>query len=111
VRRRTERKAALAGSSKQESRERIDMADIKIEVTIYAGYRGAERPSSFLFEGSKVEVFEILQMRVEEDHRTRKQKRFFTVTGSDQYVYTLYQDVGTAEWFLRGREKIKDNVN
>ena len=87
------------------------MSDVKIEVTVYAGYRGAERPSSFLFEGGKVEVLEILQMRVEEEHRTRRQKRFFIVSGSDQYVYTLYQDVGTEEWFLRSKEKSKGDLH
>jgi hypothetical protein len=98
-------------SGKTSGRERIAMSDVKIEVTLYAGYRGAERPSSFLFEGSRVEVLEILQMRVEEDHRTRKQKRFFVVSGSDQWVYTLYQDVDTAEWFLRSREMKKEVQN
>jgi hypothetical protein len=108
---RTERNAVLAVSSRQKSRERIGMADIRIEVTTYEGYRGAERPSSFLYEGSKVEVLEILQMKVEEDHKTRKQKRFFIVNGSDQYAYTLYQDIGTAEWFLRNRVKKKSDFN
>jgi protein-tyrosine phosphatase len=101
----------MTASSGQESTERTDMSDIRIEVTIYAGYRGAERPSSFLFEGSKIEVLEVLEMRVEEDHRTRMQKRFFIIRGSDHYVYTLYQDVGTAEWFLRSRQKKKEDLN
>ena len=81
------------------------MVDNKIEVTPYAGYRGAERPSSFVFEGSKVEVLGIVEMRVEEEHRTRKQKRFFTIKGSDTYIYTLYHDLETGEWFFRSRGK------
>ena len=60
------------------------MSDSKIEVAIYAGYRGAERPSSFLFEGSRIDVLGIVRTWVEEEHRTRAQKRFFIVNGSDQ---------------------------
>ena len=83
------------------------MVDNKMEVTVYAGYRGAERPSSFLFEGSKVDVIGIEEMRVEEEHKTRKQKRFFTIKGSDPYIYTLYHDLETGEWFFGSREKQK----
>lgn len=83
------------------------MVDSKIEVTLYDGYRGAERPSSFVFEGSKVDVLGIVEMRVEEEHKTRKQKRFFTIKGSDTYTYTLYHELETGEWFFRSREKTK----
>jgi hypothetical protein len=81
------------------------MNDIKIEVTIYAGYRGAERPSSFLSAGTRVEVQTIRRTWVEEEHKTRKQRRFFIVQGSDQIDYMLYYDIDSAEWFLRDREK------
>jgi hypothetical protein len=81
------------------------MHDIRIEVTIYAGYRGAERPSSFLSAGTKVEVQSILRTWLEEEHTTREQKRFFIVQGSDQNDYMLYYDIDSAEWFLRSRER------
>lgn len=81
------------------------MADIRIEVTIYEGYRGAERPSSFLMEGKMVTVVRLLQTWVEEEHKTRKQKRFFALQGSDQYNYTLYYDIDLSEWFLKSREQ------
>lgn len=84
------------------------MVDIKLEVTIYAGYRGSERPKSFLFEGNTVDVAGIRHMWVEEEHRTRLQKRFFEVTGSDAYEYTLYHELESGEWFLRKREKKAD---
>ncbi len=63
-----------------------------------------ERPKSFLLEGDRIEVLEIVRMWVEEEHKTRAQKRFFIVTGSDQHVYTIYCSVGPDEWFLRKRE-------
>jgi Domain of unknown function (DUF6504) len=87
------------------------MAGNKIEVTIYAGYRGSERPSSFVFEGSKIDVLEVVQMWVEEEHKTRNQRRFFRVKGSDTYTYTLYYDLETGEWFFRSRERNKSDLN
>ncbi len=79
------------------------MSDIRIKVTIYEGYRGAQRPSSLIYEGSPVVVVRLLQTWVEEEHKTRKQKRFFEVQGSDQYNYTLYYDIDLSEWFLKNR--------
>ncbi len=81
------------------------MADIKIEVTAYAGYRGEERPRAFMIEGRNVDVLKILETWITEEELSRKQKRFFTVQGSDDCVYTLYCDLDSAEWFLRGREQ------
>ncbi|HYA87685.1 MAG TPA: hypothetical protein VEI57_11540 [Nitrospirota bacterium] len=83
------------------------MADQTIEVTTYAGYRGAERPRSFVFEGSKVDVLGVVQMWVEEEHKTRKQRRFFTVKGNDTFTYTLFHDLETGEWFFRRRVRNK----
>ena len=83
------------------------MSDSKLEVTIYAGYRGAERPSSFLFGGIKVDVVELVRTWVEEEHKTRKQKRYFIIKGSDQFIYTVYHDVGSGEWFYQDRERTK----
>jgi hypothetical protein len=81
------------------------MADIRIEVTIYEGYRGAERPRSLLYEGNKISVVRLVRTWVEEEYKTRKQKRFFAVQGSDQYNYTLYYDIDLSEWFLRSRDQ------
>jgi hypothetical protein len=86
------------------------MADIQIEVTIYEGYRGAERPSSLMFEGNSVTVVRLLRTWVEEEHKTRKQKRFFTLQGSDRYEYTLYYDIDLSEWFLRSREQSVSSI-
>ena len=80
------------------------MYDIKIEVTIYDGYRGAERPSSFSSGGTRVDVRAILRTWVEEEHKTRKQRRFFIVQGADQNEYMIYHDTESEEWFLRKKE-------
>ena len=85
------------------------MAGNKIEVTLYAGYRGSERPISFVFEGSKIDVLSVLQIWVEEEHNTRKQRRYFIVEGSDTYTYKLSHDLETGEWFFRSRARNKGN--
>jgi len=82
----------------------------KIEVTLYNGHRGSERPSSFVLEGNKIDVLVIIQMWVEEEHKTRRQKRFFTVKGSDTYTYKLYHDLESGEWFFRSRERNKGDL-
>jgi len=87
------------------------MAVNKIEVTIYAGYRDSQRSISFVFEGSKVDVLGVVQMWVEEELKTRKQRRFFIVKGSDSYTYKLYHDLETGEWFFRSRERNKEDLN
>ncbi len=79
------------------------MSDIRIQVTIYEGYRGAQRPSSLIYEGKSVAVVRLLKTWVEEEHKTRRQKRFFELQGSDQYKYTLYYDLDSSEWFLKSR--------
>ena len=86
------------------------MADIQIEVTIYEGYRGAERPSSLLFEGNRVAVIHLLQTWVEEEHKTRKQKRYFTLQGSDRHNYIIYYDLDLSAWFLRSREQSGSDI-
>ncbi len=84
------------------------MSDSRIEVTAYSGYRGEESPRAFVFEGAIVDVLAIVKMWIVEEELSRKQKRFFFVKGADSFAYTLYYDLESMEWFLRGREK---NVN
>lgn len=91
--------------------DRTAMVDIKIEVTAYAGYRGEESPRSFVFEGNTVDVVAIVRMWLVEEELNRKRKRFFSVKGGDGFVYTLYYELESMEWFLKGRQKNKDNVN
>jgi hypothetical protein len=87
------------------------MADIKIEVTAYSGYRGEESPRSFAFEGDTVDVLAIVEMWFVEEELSRKRKRFFTAKGSDGFLYTLFYDLESMEWFLRGRERRRDEGN
>lgn len=71
-------------------------------VTAYSGWRGDESPKVFFINGERIDVVGILKRWVEEDVVHRARKRFFTVKGSDGYVYTLYFDQSRASWFKTG---------
>jgi len=73
----------------------------ELNVTVYSGHKGSERPKSFLIDGKTVEVLAIAKMWVEEDRDTRKRKRFFMVKGSDGKGYTLYYDEISERWHLK----------
>ena len=76
------------------------MACRKIEVTAYAGYRSEERPISFVLEGEKIGIVEIISRWVEEDAEDKKQRRFFRVKGEDGFTYLLSYAEQTGEWYL-----------
>lgn len=71
-----------------------------IEVVAYSGYRGEEYPKSFVTRGEKIEVSEILSMRIEEQHRSKGRKRVFLVRGSDGYEHRVHYDEQIKQWFL-----------
>jgi hypothetical protein len=83
------------------------MEDVRIQVTLYEGYRGAERPSSLLDGARTVAVVAVQRTWVEEEFGTRKQRRFFTVQGDDGDLYTLYCEIESSEWFLRSRATVR----
>lgn len=72
----------------------------KVEVTAYAGYRSGERPSSFVLQGEKIVVAEIISRWVEEAAEDKQQKRFFKVKGDDGFTYLLSYMEQTGEWHL-----------
>jgi hypothetical protein len=54
----------------------------------------------------------ILRKWIEEEERDRKQKRFFTVKGSDGFIHTLYHhDPEAEEWFYRHVERDTGRLN
>ncbi len=77
------------------------MTDREVNVTVYAGYKGGERPKSFIVEGKIVEIIENVERWIEEDKDTRRRRRFFLVKGSDEKVYTLYFDEHAQKWHLQ----------
>jgi hypothetical protein len=72
----------------------------KVEVTAYAGYRSEERPRSFVLEGEKIGIAEIISQWVEEDAENKLQKRRFRVKGDDGFTYLLSYNEQTGEWYL-----------
>ena len=78
---------------------------IKVKVTAYSGYRGEERPVTFVLDGERVEVAAILNTWLEEDILNRLRKRFFDIKGSDGRMYKIYYDEKTEEWFLETQDR------
>ncbi len=89
-------------------RNKGTMPDKNIKVTAYAGYKGEESPRAFVVDGEEIVALEIVNRWVEEEEKSRKQKRYFTIKGSDGSVHTLYYDPVLMEWFYRGRKRNRE---
>ncbi|OGW46527.1 MAG: hypothetical protein A2078_06445 [Nitrospirae bacterium GWC2_57_9] len=81
------------------------MADSRLDIGSYAGYKGEESPRVFFAHGEKITVMKIINMWTEEAEQDRSRRRFFTIEGSDGFVHTLYHDAASDIWFYRGFEK------
>jgi hypothetical protein len=75
------------------------MREEKTEVTAYSGYRGEESPKTFIRQGKKITVVEILKRWIEEEAGNRKRRRFFEVRGSDDAIHRIVYDEESFEWF------------
>jgi hypothetical protein len=82
----------------------LTMANEKIEVRSYAGYRAEEMPRSLLVHGEDIRITEIFDLWVEEGVEDRTRKRFFRVKGSNGLIYRIYLDEKNHEWFLSAIE-------
>jgi uncharacterized protein YifE (UPF0438 family) len=87
------------------------MTDPKIDIGSYAGHKGEESPRVFFAHGEKITVLKILRKWIEEEERGRKQKRFFTVKGSDGFIHTLYHNPEAEGWFYRHVERDTGRLN
>ena len=77
------------------------MAEQKIKVTAYSGYRGEETPRKFVLPDDKeVEVVEILSRWTDGGRQNKSIRRFFKTKGSDGSVHKIYYDETEMEWFL-----------
>ena len=65
-----------------------------VRVDCYAGYRGEETPRRLEIDGRSVEVVEVIDRWIGEDHR------YFEVRGDDGAVYLLRHDERTDRWEL-----------
>lgn len=78
------------------------MADGRITVSAYSGYRGEETPRAFFINGEEIRVIEVLGAWVQEGPEGRQRKRFFRLRGSDRKEHVIYLDEDRGGWFLRG---------
>ncbi len=72
----------------------------KIEVTAYAGQRSGEQPRSFVLDGKKTGITEIISQWIEEGVYDQQQRRFFRVKGDDGFIYLLSYEEQKGEWYL-----------
>ena len=71
-----------------------------VEVTAYAGCRSGEQPRSFVLDGEKIVVAEIISQWIEETVKDKQQRRCFRVKGDDGINYVLSYIEHTGEWYL-----------
>ncbi len=75
------------------------MKSQKIQVSTYAGYKADERPLSFVFEGKKYTIKEIIYQTNEEILGIGL-RRTYTVKTDGGLTHKLHYDEGRDEWFL-----------
>ena len=81
------------------------MAEEKIEVLAYAGYRGEESPRAFILHGKRIEVRKVLDRWTTEDATTGERKRCFKVKGGDFRTHTLCCHEARMEWFYASQDR------
>jgi len=67
---------------------------MRITVQTYAGYKGDERPVTFLREGRIVRIMEIVDRWYDPDHN------MFKVLADDGGTYLLRHDMNAGTWEL-----------
>lgn len=75
------------------------MKERRISVTAYSGFRGEEKPRSFVLEGERIEVSGIEREWIEEDADTGEMMRRFRVRGNDGFIHLLSRDEKTGSWY------------
>jgi hypothetical protein len=71
----------------------------QISVAAYSGYRGEEKPRSFVIAGEKINVVGIEKEWIGEDAETGSIRRHFRIRGSDGFIHLLSQDEKTGTWY------------
>lgn len=81
---------------------------IPVEVREYSGYRGAEKPLSFRYEGKDYAITSILQWARELTSEGRLVNRFDVQVGDDNF--TLFHDEGEGQWYLLVKKPLAKRV-
>lgn len=71
-----------------------------IQVECYEGYRGAEKPKQFTYNGEEYLIQKVIQRSVVETYRDRYRVYRYLVRCFDGYEYLLIFDLQLREWFL-----------
>ncbi|PYI82660.1 MAG: hypothetical protein DME26_16885 [Verrucomicrobia bacterium] len=81
-----------------------------IQVEAYAGHKADETPRSFVLEGQRIEIAEVLDRWHQlESLPEWPRANYFKVRGANQREYLLKHDQELNEWFLcRSRSRTVD---
>ncbi|UCE18919.1 MAG: hypothetical protein JSV84_00775 [Gemmatimonadota bacterium] len=75
------------------------------EVISYSGYRGEERPASFVWKGTRLQVEEVAERWLERGAVDGgSEKRYFRVKADDAQGYILFYDTDQDQWFVSERQ-------
>ena len=71
-----------------------------VQVICYEGYRGAEKPKQFTYNGEQYYIHSVIQRSVVESYKDRYRVYRYLVRCTDGFDYILIFDVQIHEWFL-----------
>lgn len=77
---------------------------MEVEVRCYAGFKGEERPVSFVLEGRALQVLEVERTWYEEDRAApgAPRRACFRVRADDGRAYVLRRDLADGRWEMEG---------
>jgi hypothetical protein len=80
--------------------------DVPIEVSTYSGYKADERPVSFVLEGRRIGLLEILYAWIEEDSSGTVRRYCYEVVTDDHEKRVLVFNATDARWFIRLEKEV-----
>jgi len=72
----------------------------RIKVSEYSGYKGGEKPISFIYNGKTHKINKIISSKYEKDIITKREFNVFVVESKEGEKFSLYFDAKSNQWFL-----------
>lgn len=84
-----------------------------VKIKWYSGYKGKEKPESFIIDDKEIIVNKVLKEEIVEDTETMKRKRIFLVD-TDEGIFKLTIEPGEKDkgkrLKVKGRDKETDSM-
>jgi len=81
-----------------------------VKIKWYSGYKGEEKPESFIIDNREIIVNRVLKEEIVEDIETMKRKRIFLVD-TDEGIFKLTIEPGEKERGETRRQGDRENLN